>query len=424
MTMPVIHIIGTPYVPGSARGRLQPGLQDNPAGKIVMLEQAPAGPIGSLPAGLVLVNGAPFSHRQIALLGSGIPCVQINPGQARELQTGMELHLDGMTGLLTTDLSAPLIPLELPDVSQVIATRDAVAINLRVSARSRADVERAVTMGAGAIGLLRSEFLAPQDGRVPNAAFYRATFRQLCETAKGLPLTIRLFDVAASKRPTWLDLPPGDAGVLGRQGVRLYADQPVRGIVQAQLQAIAELTAEFEIRILLPYVADLAELQYWYDDIRRQLDCPVAVGAMAETPAAALQLREWLNVVEFVAIGCNDLMQCLFGADRDQPGLQRYLDPYAPALYRFLRQVANDMADRADAVQLCGVLAQLPGILPLLLGLGYRAFSVEANLLPYLAQSVASTDTSEASALAGRVCSAPSSIEVRELLQAKPVSPV
>jgi len=233
---------------------------------------------------------------------------------------------------------------------------------------------------------------------------------------KGLPLTIRLFDVAASKRPSWLPLPPVDAGVLGRQGVRLYADEPVHGIYRAQLQAIAVLAPEFEIRILLPYVADLKELQYWRNDIKRQLACPVTVGAMAETPAAALQLREWLEVVEFVAIGCNDLMQCLFGADRDQPELQRYLDPYAPALYRFLRQVADTVQDRLDAVQLCGVLPQLPGILPLLMGLGYRAFSVEATMLPYLWKTIAGTHSGEARMLAERACRAQSSAAVRELL--------
>ena len=270
-------------------------------------------------------------------------------------------------------------------------------------------MQYAVEFGAEAIGLLRSEFLVPEDGRLPDAAFYRSAFRKLCETAAGLPLTIRLFDVAVSKRPSWLPLAPVDAGVLGRQGVRLYADEPVHGIYLAQLQAIAALAPEFEVRVLLPYVADLAELQYWRDDIKQQLAYPVAVGAMAETPAAALQLREWLEVVEFVAIGCNDLMQCLFGADRDQPELHRYLDPYAPALYRFLRQVADAVQDRLDAVQLCGVLPQLPGILPLLLGLGYRAFSVEATLLPYLWSTIAGTHAGDARMLAERVCRARSS---------------
>jgi phosphoenolpyruvate-protein kinase (PTS system EI component) len=416
MTTPAIHIIGMPYVPGIARGRLQWGMQDNPAGKIVMLEQAPPSPFEMLPAGFVMVEGAPFSHRQILLLGSGVPCILITRSQAKGLQTGMELVLDGTTGLLTTDKSVHVTPRESPVASAVSATSDGVSVSLRVSARSQQAVQHAVDSGAEAIGLLRSEFLVPEDGQLPDAAFYRYVFRNLCETAAGLPLTIRLFDVAASKRPSWLPLLPTDAGVLGRQGVRLYTDEPVHSIYEAQLKAIAILSQEFEVRILLPYVADLKELQYWRDDIKRQLACPVTVGAMAETPVATLQLRDWLEAVEFVAIGCNDLMQCLFGADRDQLELQRYLDPYSPALYRFLRQVAEAVQDRLDAVQLCGVLPQLPGILPLLIGLGYRAFSVEATLLPYLWQTIAGTHSGEARMLAERVCMARSSAAVRELL--------
>jgi len=389
-------------------------MQDNPAGKIVMLEQSLPGPFEPPPAGFVMVDGAPLSHSLIQLLGSGVPGILITHSQAKRLQVGMELVLDGTTGLLTTDLSVHVSPREPPVTGAVSSTPDGVGVSLRVSVRSQRGVQYAVESGAEAIGLLRSEFLVPKDGRLPDAAFYHSAFRKLCETAAGLPLTIRLFDAAASKHPSWLHLPP--AGVLGRQGVRLYADELVHGIYRAQLQAIAALAPEFEVRVLLPYVADLAELQYWHDDIKRQLVCPLSVGAMAETPAAALQLREWLEVVEFVAIGCNDLMQCLFGADRDQPELNRYLDPYAPALYRFLRQVADAVQDRLDAVQLCGVLPQLPGILPLLLGLGYRAFSVEATLLPYLWPTIAGTHAGEARMLAEQVCRARSSAAVRELL--------
>ena len=416
MKNPAIQITGMPYVPGTARGRLQQGMQGNPAGKIVMLEQPLTETFEPLPAGFVMVDGAPLSHNLIPLLGSGVPGILITRSQAKELQIGTELVIDGTTGLLTTDLSVHVSPHEPPVAGAASATRDGVAVGLRVSARSHRAVQYAVEFGAEAIGLLRSEFLVPEDGQPPDTAFYRSAFRKLCETSAGLPLTIRLFDVAASKRPSWLHLSPADAGVLGRQGVRLYADEPVHSIYRAQLQAIAALAPEFEVRVLLPYVSDLEELQFWHDDIKRRLACPVAVGAMAETPAAALQLREWLEVVEFVAIGCNDLMQCLFGADRDQPELRRYLDPYAPMLYRFLLQVSNTVQNRLDAVQLCGVLPQLPGILPLLLGLGYRQFSVEATMLPYLRQIVAGTHTGKACMLAERVRRARSSTAVRELL--------
>lgn len=60
--------------------------------------------------------------------------------------------------------------------------------------------------------------------------------------------------------------------------------------------------------------------------------------------------------------------------------------------------------------------APLSHRLILLLGLGYRVFSVEATQLPYLWQTTAGTHTGEARMLAEQVCQAHSSAAVRELL--------
>jgi phosphoenolpyruvate-protein kinase (PTS system EI component) len=109
-------------------------------------------------------------------------------------------------------------------------------------------------------------------------------------------------------------------------------------------------------------------------------------------------------------------MQCLFAADRDCPGLHHYLDPFAPLLFRFLRDIARQAGPRLRRLQLCGVLPQLPGILPVLLGLGYRTFSVEATSLPSMAQTVRRIDMVSASRLAAQVCAATESRQVLELL--------
>jgi phosphoenolpyruvate-protein kinase (PTS system EI component) len=137
---------------------------------------------------------------------------------------------------------------------------------------------------------------------------------------------------------------------------------------------------------------------------------------MAETPAAVLAMAHWFNEADFVAIGCNDLMQCLFAADRELVELSRYLDPYAPELFNFLQQAATAAGNNIDKVQVCGLLPQIPGVLPVLLGMGFRVFSVAPVMIPYLANTVNVTDLAEAEALAHRVCSSRHSQQVRDLL--------
>ncbi|MGB5224545.1 MAG: putative PEP-binding protein, partial [Arenicellales bacterium] len=119
---------------------------------------------------------------------------------------------------------------------------------------------------------------------------------------------------------------------------------------------------------------------------------------------------------DFVAIGCNDLMQGLYAADRDRPELHHYLDPYAPVLFRFFKQVAEQSAEHLELIQLCGVLPQIQGVLAVLLGLGYRTFSVDASFIPYLANTVVDTTRAECELLAEQVCAASTTQEVLEIL--------
>lgn len=413
MPAPVLPLHGMPYVAGLARGVLQFGTAADLSGRIVVLD-APA-PLPQAPAGIIMIDGAPLAHAMIPLLDSGVPVVLLTGAQAAALRAGDAVSIDGGTGLISTDGTGAVSV--LPAVVPAAVTVDGMCITLRASARDPQAVRRAVALGAESIGLVRSEYLTPVDPRqLPDADFFRQAFAALCTAAGERPVTFRLVDIAADKQPAWLPAGVAGGGALGRQGVRLYNDPVVQAVYRAQLEAIDSLAAACGVRVLLPYVADRAELEYWVGDVRSRLTHQLPVGAMAETPAAALALGTWLEVADFAGLGCNDLMQCLFGADRDRPELAPYLDPHAPVLYRFLQQVAAGVGERADRLQLCGVLPQLPGILPVLLGLGFRVFSVEAARLPWLAQVVAQTSIGAARRLADRVCRAGSSQAVRVLL--------
>jgi phosphoenolpyruvate-protein kinase (PTS system EI component) len=205
-------------------------------------------------------------------------------------------------------------------------------------------------------------------------------------------------------------------GALGLQGARLYGHKDIRRIVEAQLNAIDILSRDYNLRILLPFLVRREELQFWLTFVQERISNPIKIGAMVETPAAGLDFVNWLDLIDFTAIGTNDLMQCLFAADRDQPMLSRYLDPYAPLLYRFLRQMARDAGTLISQTQICGVLSQLPGVLPILIGLGYRAFSVDAALIPYLAAETKSISIQAVQELAQEVCDAKDTRQVCQLL--------
>ena len=114
------------------------------------------------------------------------------------------------------------------------------------------------------------------------------------------------------------------------------------------------------VEVLIPYLGRLPELTYWARLVRDALPIGVPVGAMLQTPAAVLDIGSWLAMTDVIAIGCNDLMPCLFGADRDEPRVCDSLDPCAPVPYRLLGNPATDVAEHRASVRLCGVLPR-PG---------------------------------------------------------------
>lgn len=412
-------IRGTPYAPGRACGRIVYDPAGVAAGDVLLVSQAQLAAVCGRPAAFVVAGGAPFSHPMIRLLALSVPVVIVTPAVAAAIPEGAEVVVDGFSGVVadTGSDTVPLagIPLS-PRPGSPILSADGQRVALRASVADAMSAARALQQGAAAIGLVRSEFLRPAGGERPDAVFYETALREVCLAAQPLAVMVRLIDIAADKRPPWLAPVPGMEGALGLQGIRLYEVDQVREVVNAQLVAVSRLAPEFDLSLLLPYVVRVEEFQRWRGEIERALPVPLAIGSMVETPAAALAITDYLAQADFVALGCNDLMQCLFAADRDIPEVAALLDPYAPLLYRFLRQIAYAAGDEVERIQVCGLLAQLPGILPILLGLGYRIFSVEPALIPYLAQTVAVTDTKAASTMAAAVCAASDSESVRELM--------
>lgn len=418
-----INISGIPYFPGEAVAKLQRGTDGDITHRIILISPAEITSIHTPPAGVIVVEAAPFSHNTITLLGLGVPTVFISAQQANLLEGAMTLRIDGVSGQITDDLGNTSSPLASSVESRTTAkdqtalTADGEPITLYASVRTAAAAKLAAQLGAQAIGLVRTEFLLPPNGHIPDLEFYRRAFRAICEAAAPLPVTFRLLDVATDKIPDWFLHRDAVGRPLGLQGVRLYHLDPVAKVIDAQLTALAELAKEFPLRVLIPFLVRVEEYTYWRVRIRQQIPAHVPVGAMAETPATLLDIAGLLQQADFVAIGCNDLMQNLFAADRDLAELRHYLDPYAPLLFRLLQQVAEQAGEHLQQIQLCGVLSQMQGVLAVLLGLGYRTFSVDAPFISSLANIIAGVTIPTCEKLAGRVCAASTTEEVLTILQ-------
>jgi phosphoenolpyruvate-protein kinase (PTS system EI component) len=165
-------------------------------------------------------------------------------------------------------------------------------------------------------------------------------------------------------------------------GSQLYSIGAVRVVVDAQLAAMAELGVGGGLRLIWPSGGCLDDFVRWRDSARDLLPASVAFGAMAESPLEILALGRWRNEADFVSVGCNDLLSHLTAADRDDPQQRHLLDPYRPELFRFFEAGAVAAGKDLENLQLCGLLPQIEGVLPILIGLGFRRLSGEPALIP------------------------------------------
>jgi phosphotransferase system enzyme I (PtsI) len=111
-----------------------------------------------------------------------------------------------------------------------------------------------------------------------------------------------------------------------------------------------------------------------------------ALGAMIETPAAALCVVEIMAHADFLSVGTNDLTQYTMAAGRENPLVNDYFLQDHPAVLRLLRIIVEEAG--TVPVALCGELARQLKALPALLKLGLRTLSVAPPLVPGLKEAI------------------------------------
>jgi phosphoenolpyruvate-protein kinase (PTS system EI component) len=119
---------------------------------------------------------------------------------------------------------------------------------------------------------------------------------------------------------------------------------------------------------------------------RLRISSPPKLGAMIETPAAALAAQEIVKYADFLSFGTNDLTQFVFAADRENAAVERYYRDASDVIFRLLQLTHDDVPD--VPLSLCGELAGHPEHIPRLLQCGIRTFSIAAPLIPIIKETI------------------------------------
>lgn len=342
--------------------------------------------------GLVTRTGGVNSHTAILARGMGLPMLVGCEGLDRAWE-GRTAVLDGYAGRLYVD-PAPEFAAELEARARgtrsaaekkaddgPILTAEGRRIRVCANVGGLHDLEPARCAGAEGVGLFRTEFLCLERGVIPTEEEQYAVYRQALEAMAPHTVVVRTWDLGGDKAAELLER----SGQL--RGVQLCLAR--EDLFRPQLRALLRASIHGKLGILFPMIAHVSELRACkalLEDCRAQLEregvptAPVEVGAMIETPAAALCASELAKECDFFSIGTNDLTQYTCGVDRQRAGTGR---PH-PAVLRLMRMAVRAAKRRGLRVCVCGEMGADTTLTGKLLGMGVDELSVNPGSVALL----------------------------------------
>ena len=382
-------------------------LEKMPPGRVLVARRLFPSDTVALPRcgvlGIVLEFGGPGSHAALLARALGIPTVALIPDATERISDGQEVIVDAFEGevILSPDegtrsryeesiRKAQEETLQARSLSlEPVRTADGMEIAVMANVGCGEDVIVAAENGADGVGLYRIEQFYLSRKTPPSVPELLGELRSALAPLQGKRITIRLLDLGADKPVPYVQFPSEDDPLLGRRGVRLLLTYP--DLLDTQLKALLELAQEHEVHILVPMVTLAEDMERIRRRLREVADAAgieklPPLGAMIETPAAALCVGDIIKHSDFLSIGTNDLTQFTMAAGRENPLVNRYYLENHPAVLRLVGIVLEEAGQ--TPVSVCGELAANLTSIPSLLKLGLRTLSVAPPLVPSAKQAI------------------------------------
>ncbi len=412
-------------------GAPEPGIPTPDAPSVLVAEDLAPADTALLDAtqvmALVTEKGGPTSHTAIIARQLAIPCVVAVPG-ALTLTDGTQVLVDGVSGVVEigpdADQAARRVAASaerraaLESWTGPARTADGTPVKVLANVADKTSAEHAAQGPVEGSGLFRTElcFLNRQDepSVEDQAELYAGV---LAAFGADRTVVVRTLDAGSDKPVAFATIDGEENPALGVRGLRLSFDNP--GLLERQLDAIALAARNTGTTpwVMAPMVATVDEARTFAAEVR---DRGLKAGVMVEVPSTALLAHRFLEVVDFLSIGTNDLTQYAMAADRMASGLAHLTDPWQPAVLALVAITAEAGKQAGKPVGVCGEAAADPMLATALVGMGVTSLSMAAAAVrPVGAQLAAvSMDVCEQAAEAALAATDPAAgrAAVRDLL--------
>ncbi len=354
--------------------------------------------------GYITNVGGLTSHAAIVARSLGIPAVVGVHDGTSKINEGDLVIIDGYHGVIyvkpvdeqinyysdkierLNELDTELLKLK----DEPAVTTDGYEVKILANLDVNAEIEFIFQNGAKGIGLIRTEQLFNVLENFPDESLQYTTYKELAEKLYPQKITIRAFDIGGDKvLPVDVKEPNP---MLGWRGIRFLLDH--KELFKTQIKAVLRASVHGNVNFMIPMVSSIREVletRKLIDECMSELkskkknyDKDIDFGIMIEVPSAALMINDFSEYVDFFSIGTNDLIQYLLAVDRGNDIISNQYQEYHPAVVRALEFILKDAKKNKKPVSICGEMASHHTAVPLILGLGFDAISVNAASIPQI----------------------------------------
>jgi phosphotransferase system enzyme I (PtsI) len=363
--------------------------------------------LGEYIQGIVLEDGSVTSHTAIVAKAKGIPTLV---GYTKERPNDGEIVvLDGHTARIFILPEELLLKeykkkrdkeiqrnIELKKIRDKEAiTKDGHKIHLVGNVGSELEAEAVVENGGFGVGLLRTEFIYMDSRHWPTEEEQFKAYSAIARKAGG-DVIIRTLDIGGDKTLPYYSFPKEDNPFLGLRAIRFCLKN--HGIFKTQLRAILRTSAKYPVKIMFPMISGVDEFlkaKEILDEVIQEMDAEkiaynkkIQLGIMVEIPSVVYVMDKFVEHIDFVSIGTNDLCQYTLAVDRLNPAVSYIYDGMNMSILRMIRHVVEACHQADVMVGVCGELAGELESSMVLIGLGVDELSVSASMIPIIKESI------------------------------------
>jgi phosphotransferase system enzyme I (PtsI) len=303
-----------------------------------------------------------------------------------------------------------------------VKTLDGVEISLRANVELPTEFHAVNNFGACGVGLFRSEFLLSRPGLITSDVEQYETYKLLAEAAGEYGAIVRLFDVGGEVGPDMKERERNPA--LGLRAVRFNLRH--KEIMRTQVRAILRAAAVGRLSLVIPMVADVADVRMAKQVIDEELErlkgedvscAAVRIGVMIEIPSAVLTAEKIASEVDFFELGTNDLVQYTLAVDRGNDQVSEWFRTLHPAVLYGINRTLEAAKNAGIPVIVCGEMASTPVYAALLVGMGAIDLSMTPAMIPRVRAVLSQINAGDVRAIALKCLAAGTADEVEELVR-------